>query len=128
MQGMTILVLPSVDVFKVIDQICIGKPPPEPDREQALDEGSADSESEGEDEGFDERCAQETDAERLKMMRDLMGGEDLGVLRDEYEDDVVLVSDISGTFADSSEMRFGKGKDDERQVASSSSAVRLHSG
>lgn len=85
-----------------------------------VEEDSADSGNE--EDGFDERCAPESDWERLKMMRDLMGGDDLGALRDEDEDDddIVLVSDAGGTFTDPSEMkgtRPKKGDANEQQTA-----------
>lgn len=111
---------PQDRCFKNIDQICIAEPPPEPELYQAPhDDGSADSEREGEAEGFDERCVHETDAERLKMMQESMGEENMEALRDEYEDNIVLVSDVSGTFTDSEGVRgagSGKEKNGELQV------------
>jgi hypothetical protein len=81
---------------------------------------STDYDSEGEDDVFDERCVPETDGERLKIMQDSMGGEDLEALRDgKDEDDFLSVAGISGTFTEPSGA--GGTADDGQGVRPSSS-------
>lgn len=62
-------------------------------------------------------------------MQDLMGGEDLGALRDTDDDDVVFVSDTSRTFTNPSEIkgtRSGKGNAIEQQTAGPSRKSSAH--
>jgi len=73
---------------------------------------------EEEDAGF-ERVALETDRERLKRMHEVMGEDDLGALRDD-DDDIVMISHPGVAPVDSQSIRSTQGK--ERKAGDDSEA------